>query len=51
MKASDLLKSRTFWGAVLVAASSLVNAPAIGFAEVTQAAGVVLAAIGVRARL
>lgn len=43
-----LLRSKTVWGAVLVAAASVVTSPAVTVSVVLKAVGTVLAAAGVR---
>lgn len=47
-KWTSLLTSKTVWGAVIAAASWLIQQPTIGIPEVIQAVGMVIAAIGVR---
>jgi hypothetical protein len=47
-KWTSLLTSKTVWGAVIAAASWLVQQQTIGVPEVIQALGMVVAAIGVR---
>lgn len=43
-----LFRSKTVWGAVLVAAASVINAPAVTVSVIVKAVGTVLTAAGVR---
>ena len=45
---TELLKSKTFWGAVFAAGGYLVSAETIGISEIVTAIGVVIAAAGVK---
>jgi len=43
-----LLKSKTFWGAVVTGAAWLLGQPHVGVPEVAQAVGGIITAAGVR---